>query len=312
MPSTTATSNRLGRNASTNPAMASAPMAASVPASITLSPAQTQLWQAPASTTPTTIPIDICLFDGVPGSGKTFAACLLALQHARENPGQTALIVAKHWATLRDSSVPQLFALLDQCQLTENVDYYYHRQDRCLQLANGSALYFRGLQSGHPAMAANLLVIEGAEDLSETQFTRLLSRLRHANYPANDTLRCVATLTRWPGEPFSPPAWMLTCWPGLTEAPTSTALAGFRHVQAMAPCAHVGSTYTALLAALAEIKASATQATLTASVLRPNKTSGPDTPTAKKTSTQTLPTATANTGEAADSITCAVLGNRSG
>jgi hypothetical protein len=265
MPSTSTSNTRLGPNASTNRTlanapMANAPMAASVPASIILSPAQAQLWHVPATTRSSTIPIDICLFDGVPGSGKTFAACLLALQHARENPGQTALIVAKQWATLRDSSVPQLFALLDQCQLTENVDYYYHRQDRCLQLANGSALYFRGLQSGLPAMACSLLVIEGLDTLSEAQFTRTLTRLQQgapSTQPsATPPLRCLAILTHWPGEANNRPPWLQRYWPGCDTASDEAssadtpALPGFRWVKAMAPCAHVAPGFAPLLVVL--------------------------------------------------------------
>jgi hypothetical protein len=135
---------------------------------------------------PAAHPVDIALFQGGVGCGKTYAACLLGIQLAMTRPNTTGMVVAYRLATLRDAVLPMYRHILKTLNLTEGVDYKVRVTDRSITFANGSRIWFRPLfrSQAYKSLECQWMHAEELGQLSETLFAELLTRLRQPSpYP---------------------------------------------------------------------------------------------------------------------------------
>jgi hypothetical protein len=145
-------------------------------------------------------PLEVTLYQGGFGCGKTHAAVLLGLELALTQPNTTGMVVAKGWATLRDAIIPRYMAVLRTMGYTENVDYQYRRTQRKFIFANGSEIWFRpvGYSKAWLSLECQWLHAEEIGLLTQDTFQLLLTRLRQPVHAPNGQLyplRFFATTT---------------------------------------------------------------------------------------------------------------------
>jgi hypothetical protein len=143
---------------------------------------------------PVTQPVDVLLFQGGVGCGKTHAACLLGLELALTQSNSKGMVVAYRWCTLRDAIIPMYKTLLQMLHYREGVDYTMRIGTRSIQFANGSQILFRplGRSQAYQSLECQWMHAEEMGELTEPLFNRLLTRIRQ---PGDAPLRFFGTTT---------------------------------------------------------------------------------------------------------------------
>ena len=124
--------------------------------------------------------LDVAVYQGGYGSGKTFAGSLLGLILAIIYPKILGLVGALTFPLLRDTTLAMYFEHLCNMGFCENIHYEYHKTDNILTLKNGSKILFRHLEEPAKLKSLNLgfVQIEEMSDIPESTFHMLLGRLR--------------------------------------------------------------------------------------------------------------------------------------
>jgi len=126
------------------------------------------------------------LLNGGYGAGKTFAAVWEIIQLLVEHPGTRWLCTRKLYDDLRET-VQRVFLQEVPPQLVRD----WRKGDRCLELYNGSMVYFRGLKDDPQRLGSWELggfSIHEAAEVEEQFFTMLLSRIRQKQGPRRSIL----------------------------------------------------------------------------------------------------------------------------
>lgn len=126
-------------------------------------------------------PIDIALYQGGYGSGKTWSGSLLGILLAINYPGIRGLVGALTYPLLRDTTLTTYIEHLDKLGL----EYNYLKNESKLVFPNTSEILFRHLQEPEKLKSLNLgfVEIEEMSDIPVSTFDMLLSRLRQAPKP---------------------------------------------------------------------------------------------------------------------------------
>jgi len=128
------------------------------------------------------IEVDIALYQGGFGSGKTWIGSLIGIMLAQEYPGKLGLVVSKTFPLLRDTTLRTYLEHLEAIGFREGKHYTYVRADAKLifSVYGGSEILFRSLQTPEKLKSINAswIHIEEASQLTESDFLMLLSRLR--------------------------------------------------------------------------------------------------------------------------------------
>jgi len=124
--------------------------------------------------------LDVCVYQGGFGSGKTFAGSLLGLLLAIKYPKILGLVGAQTYALVRDTTLNSYFEHLERFRLKEDKDYYYSKSEQKLELANGSVIMFRHFDEPNKLKSLNLgfAEIEEMSDVPYETFKMLLGRMR--------------------------------------------------------------------------------------------------------------------------------------
>lgn len=127
--------------------------------------------------------LDVALYQGGFGSGKTFSGSLLGLVLCLKYPGVRGLVGAQTYPLLRDTTMTQYFEHLDNIGLRSGYDYTFKVAESKMMFSNGSEILFRHLQEPEKLKSLNLGFVELEEmsNVSEYTFKMLLSRLRQKN-----------------------------------------------------------------------------------------------------------------------------------
>lgn len=141
-----------------------------------LLPAQREFIQIPHSHK-----IDIALYQGGYGSGKTFSGSLLGTMLCLKYAGIRGLVGAQ---TLRLVTDTTLVSYLEHFE-NMGINYTYNKSENKITLYNGSELLFRHLEEPDKIKSLNLgfVEIEEMSDTPESTFNMLVSRLRQAEKP---------------------------------------------------------------------------------------------------------------------------------
>ena len=129
--------------------------------------------------------IDVSLYQGGFGSGKTFSGSLLGIILALKYPGIRGLVGAQTFTLVRDTTLVSYFEHLENMGLKEGIDYNYIKSENKLVFSNKSEILFRHLEEPEKLKSLNLGFVELEEmsDVPRSTFDMLLGRLRQAKKP---------------------------------------------------------------------------------------------------------------------------------
>ena len=129
--------------------------------------------------------LDVCVYQGGFGSGKTFVGSLLGVLLAIKYPKITGLVGAKTYSLVRDTTLVSYFEHLEKLGFQEGRDFTYNKSMQKLILKNGSQIMFRHFDEPNKLKSLNLgfVEIEEMSDVKEATFKMLLGRMRQAIRP---------------------------------------------------------------------------------------------------------------------------------
>lgn len=124
--------------------------------------------------------LDVAVYQGGYGSGKTFAGSLLGILLALKFPGIRGLVGAQTYTLIRDTTLQTYFEHLDNFGFTEGKDYDWSSSLQKLTFKNGSEILFRHFDEPNKLKSLNLgfVEIEEMSDIPFDTFKMLLGRMR--------------------------------------------------------------------------------------------------------------------------------------
>ena len=131
--------------------------------------------------------LDVVLYQGGFGSGKTWCGSLLGMMLARRFPGCRGLVGAKEYELVKKTTLVSYFDHLNAMGYVRDKDYTYNKVDKIITFRNGSEILFGGLDDPEKFKSLNLhwAEIEEASQISDSSFKALLGRLRNTNIGAD-------------------------------------------------------------------------------------------------------------------------------
>ena len=124
--------------------------------------------------------LDVCMYQGGFGSGKTWCGSLLGTMLARTYPGCHGLVGAKEYELVKNTTMESYFEHLDIMGYKKDRDYRYNKNDKKIIFNNGSTILFKGVEDPEKFKSLNLhwIELEEASQISDSSFKGLLGRLR--------------------------------------------------------------------------------------------------------------------------------------
>ena len=135
---------------------------------------------------PHNLEMDVCVYQGGFGSGKTWAGSLLGVLLALKFPGIIGLVGAQTYSLVRDTTLSSYFEHLEIFGVRNGKDYFYNRSEQKLELKNGSRVLFRHFDEPNKLKSLNLgfVEIEEMSDIPFETFKMLLGRMRQTVLPS--------------------------------------------------------------------------------------------------------------------------------
>ncbi len=126
--------------------------------------------------------LDVAIYQGGFGSGKTFAGALLGILLCMKSPGIRGLVGAQTFSLVRDTTLVSYFEHLENLGYKEGIHFNFSKTEAKLSFKNGSEILFRNFDDETRLKSLNLgfVEIEEMSDIPETTFNMLLGRLRQA------------------------------------------------------------------------------------------------------------------------------------
>ena len=124
--------------------------------------------------------LDVAVYLGGYGSGKTFAGALLGILLALKFPGIVGLVGAQTYTLVRDTTLKTYFEHLESMGFVEKQDFTWISAEQKLVFFNGSEILFRHFDEPHKLKSLNLgfVEIEEMSDIPFETFKVLLARMR--------------------------------------------------------------------------------------------------------------------------------------
>lgn len=146
----------------------------------TLLKAQRELIEVPHNNN-----LDVALYQGGFGSGKTFSGSLLGILLALKYPGIRGLVGAQTFGLVRDTTLETYKMHLDNFGFKQGVHFEYLKTEAKFIFKNKSEILFRYFEDDTKLKSLNLgfVEIEEMSDVPESTFKMLLARLRQAGIP---------------------------------------------------------------------------------------------------------------------------------
>ena len=131
--------------------------------------------------------LDVVMYQGGYGSGKTWCGSLLGILLARKYPGSRGLVGAKEYELVKNTTLVSYIEHLEAMGYVKDVDYKYNKIDKKITFKNGSEILFKGLDDPEKFKSLNLhwAEIEEASQVSDSSFKGLIGRLRNTNRGEN-------------------------------------------------------------------------------------------------------------------------------
>ncbi len=124
--------------------------------------------------------LDVAVYQGGYGSGKTFSGSLLGILLCHKFPGIRGLVGAQTYTLVRDTTLQTYFEHLDNMGFYDGHDYVWSASLQKLTFKNGSEILFRHFDEPNKLKSLNLgfVEIEEMSDIPYDTFLMLLSRMR--------------------------------------------------------------------------------------------------------------------------------------
>ncbi len=124
--------------------------------------------------------LDVAVYQGGYGSGKTFAGSLLGILLALKFPGVRGLVGAQTYTLVRDTTLQTYFEHLENFGFLQGRDYEWSSTLQKLTFKNGSEILFRHFDEPNKLKSLNLgfVEIEEMSDVPYDTFKMLLGRMR--------------------------------------------------------------------------------------------------------------------------------------
>lgn len=124
--------------------------------------------------------LDVAVYQGGYGSGKTFSGSLLGILLSQKFPGIRGLVGAQTYTLVRDTTLQTYFEHLENMGFKEGYDYEWSSSLQKLLFKNGSEISFRHFDEPNKLKSLNLgfVEIEEMSDVPYDTFLMLLSRMR--------------------------------------------------------------------------------------------------------------------------------------
>lgn len=124
--------------------------------------------------------LDVAVYQGGYGSGKTFSGSLLGILLALKFPGIRGLVGAQTYTLVRDTTLQTYFEHLDNFGFQRDVDYDWSSTLQTITFTNGSEIMFRHFDEPDKLKSLNLgfVEIEEMSDIPYDTFKMILSRMR--------------------------------------------------------------------------------------------------------------------------------------
>ena len=124
--------------------------------------------------------LDVAVYQGGYGSGKTFAGSLLGILLCMKFPGVRGLVGAQTYTLVRDTTLQTYLEHLDNMGFQEGVDYEWSSTLQKLVFRNTSEVLFRHFDEPNKLKSLNLgfAEIEEMSDIPYETFKMLLGRMR--------------------------------------------------------------------------------------------------------------------------------------
>ena len=125
--------------------------------------------------------IDVAIYQGGYGSGKTWCGSLLGILLAMLYPGCRGLVGAKEYELVRKTTLVSYLEHLEKMGFKYGVDYSYNKVDKIIKFSNGSEILFSALDDPEKFKSLNLhwAEIEEASQVTDSTFKQLIGRLRN-------------------------------------------------------------------------------------------------------------------------------------
>src|SRR5574344_1606575 len=130
--------------------------------------------------------LDVCVYQGGFGSGKTFSGSLLGILLALKFAGIRGLVGAQTYTLVRDTTLQSYFEHLENMNFKEGKDYDWSASYQKLTFKNGSEILFRHFEEPNKLKSLNLgfVEIEEMSDIPYSTFQMLLGRMRQKVKPS--------------------------------------------------------------------------------------------------------------------------------
>lgn len=124
--------------------------------------------------------LDVAVYQGGYGSGKTFSGSLLGILLALKFAGVRGLVGAQTYTLVRDTTLQTYFEHLENFGFVEGKDYEWSSSLQKLSFKNGSEILFRHFDEPNKLKSLNLgfVEIEEMSDIPYDTFKMLLGRMR--------------------------------------------------------------------------------------------------------------------------------------
>ncbi|MCM1296024.1 MAG: PBSX family phage terminase large subunit [Muribaculaceae bacterium] len=125
--------------------------------------------------------LDVAIYQGGYGSGKTWCGSLLGILLARKYPGCRGLVGAKEYELVRKTTLVSYLEHLEALGYKQGVHYTYNKVDKIIKFKNGSEILFSQLDNPEKFKSLNLhwAEIEEASQVTDNTLKQLLGRLRN-------------------------------------------------------------------------------------------------------------------------------------
>ncbi|MCQ2789864.1 MAG: phage terminase large subunit [bacterium] len=129
--------------------------------------------------------LDVAVYQGGFGSGKTFSGSLLGILLCLKFAGIRGLVGAQTYTLVRDTTLQSYLEHLEHFNLKEGEDYFWISSLQKLVFKNGSEILFRTFEEPNKLKSLNLgfVEIEEMSDVPYSTFKMLLGRMRQSINP---------------------------------------------------------------------------------------------------------------------------------
>ena len=100
--------------------------------------------------------LDVAIYQGGYGSGKTWCGSLLGILLAMKYPGCRGLVGAKEYELVRKTTLVSYLEHLEKMGFKYGVDYSYNKVDKIIKFSNGSEILFSALDDPEKFKSLNL------------------------------------------------------------------------------------------------------------------------------------------------------------